>query len=50
LGKNSHEEAQAVGMGKLSDIEADFDGRSSGIRKGDGILVTNKAYIQLEFF
>jgi hypothetical protein len=30
-------------MGKLSDKEAEFDGRSSGIRKGVGILVTNKA-------
>jgi hypothetical protein len=44
LGENSHEVGQAEGMGKLSDMVAEFDGRSSGIRKGVGILVTNKAY------
>lgn len=47
--ENSHE-GQAVGMRKLSDMEAEFDGRSSGIRKGVGILVTNKAFSQLELF
>jgi len=50
LGENSHEVGQAEGMGKLSDMEEEFDGRSSGIRKGVGILVTNKAYSQLELF
>ena len=37
-------------MGKLSDMEAEFDGRSSGMRKAVAILVTNKAYSQLELF
>jgi hypothetical protein len=50
LGENSHEEGQAVGIGKLSDMEAEFDGRSSGIRKVVGILFTSKAYIQLVLF
>jgi hypothetical protein len=50
LGENSHKERQAEGMGKLSDMEAEFDCISSVIRKGVGILVTNKAYSQLELF
>jgi hypothetical protein len=48
LGENSHEEGQAVGMGKLSDMDEEFDGRSSGIRKWVKTLVINKAYIKLE--
>jgi hypothetical protein len=46
LGENSHEEKQAVGMGKLSDMDEEFDGRSSGIRRGVKTLVINKVYIQ----
>jgi hypothetical protein len=48
LGENSYEEEQAVGMGNVSEKEAEFDGRSSGIKKGVGILLTRKAYSQLE--
>jgi hypothetical protein len=48
LGENSHEEEQAVEMGKLSDMDEEFDGRSSGMRKGVKTLVINKGYIQLE--
>jgi len=37
-------------MGKLSDMKKQFDGRSSGIRKGIGIPFTTKVYSQLELF
>jgi hypothetical protein len=50
LGENSHEEGQAVGMEKLWDMDEEFDGRSSGMRKGVKTLVINRTICSWKSF